>query len=119
MLSKLQGTYHTGGNLTLFKLIILLKKKETISNVDFAKHLLDVHAPLARKMPGLKNYVVNLVQSPPNREPEFHGAVELWFDDRESMKRAFSSPEGEITQKDTENFASRTVTLFTDEKQIQ
>jgi uncharacterized protein (TIGR02118 family) len=103
----------------LFKLIILLNKKETLSNVDFANHLLDVHAPLAKRMPGLRKYVVNLVQKPPNKEPEFHGVVELWFDDRESMKKAFSSPEGEVTQKDTENFAGRTVTLFADEKQVQ
>ena len=104
----------------MFKLIILLNKKESISNADFAKHLLDVHAPLAKKMPGLRKYVVNVVQKPPNREePEIHGVVELWFDDRETMKKAFSSPEGEVTQRDAENFASRTVTLFADEKQIQ
>jgi uncharacterized protein (TIGR02118 family) len=59
--------------------------------------------------------VVNIVQRPLNRELDYHGAAELWFDDRESMKKAFSSPEGEATQKDAEKFAGRTITLFVNE----
>jgi uncharacterized protein (TIGR02118 family) len=102
----------------MFKLITLLAKKNAMTDSEFASYLLDVHAPLAKKMPGLRKYVVNIVQRPPKNEPEYHGVAELWFDDRNSMKSAFSSPEGQITQKDTENFAIRTVTLFIDEHQI-
>jgi uncharacterized protein (TIGR02118 family) len=102
----------------MFKLIILLTKKQAMGDDEFAGYLLDVHAPLANKMPGLRKYVLNIVQKPPNKEPEYHGVAELWFDDRESMKKAFSSREGEITQKDTENFTSKTTTLFIDEHEI-
>ncbi len=102
----------------MFKLIILLAKKQGMGDEEFAGYFLSVHAPLARKMLGLRRYVVNIVQKPPNREPEFHGVAELWFDDRESMKRAFSSAEGEVTQKDTEKFASRTVSLFIEEHEM-
>lgn len=102
----------------MFKLITLLTKKQAMSDEEFAKYLLEVHAALAKKMPGLRRYVLNIVQRPPNREPEYHAVAELWFDDRENMKRAFSSPEGELTQKDTGEFASRTTTLFIEEHEI-
>jgi uncharacterized protein (TIGR02118 family) len=82
------------------------------------RYLLNVHAPLAKKMPGVRRYVMNIVQRPPNREPDYHALAELWFDDRESMKKTFSSPEGEITQKDTEAFAAKMMTLFIDEHEI-
>jgi uncharacterized protein (TIGR02118 family) len=102
----------------MFKLIILLTKKQAMEDDAFTRYLLQVHAPLAKKMPGLRKYVVNIVQKPPSKEPDYHGVVELWFDDRGSMKKAFSSPEGEDTQKDTEEFTSRTITLFIDEHEI-
>ena len=102
----------------MFKLIILLAKKHGMGDEEFAGYFLNVHAPLARKMVGVRRYVVNIVQKPPNREPEFHGVAELWFDDRESMKKAFSSAEGGVTQKDTEKFASKAVSLFIEEHEM-
>ncbi len=96
----------------------LLKKKESMADPEFAKYWLETHAPLAKKMPGLRKYVVNIVRRPPNREPDYSGIVELWFDDVDSMKKAFASPEGQATQKDTETFTSRITTLYIDEHSI-
>jgi uncharacterized protein (TIGR02118 family) len=104
--------------LSMFKLIILLKKKQNLSDEEFAKYWLETHAPLAKKMPGLRKYVVNVVRRPPNREPEYNGVVELWFDDIDSMKKTFASAEGQATQKDTEKFASSPTTLYIDEHTI-
>lgn len=69
-------------------------------------------------MPGLRKYVVNVVKRPPNREPDYNGLVELWFNDTDSMKQAFNSPEGKATQKDTENFAGSLTSLYIDEHSI-
>jgi uncharacterized protein (TIGR02118 family) len=102
----------------MFKLITLVVKEQGMSDDEFAKYMLEAHAPLAKKMPGLRRYVLNIVQRPPNREPEYHSVAELWFDDRESMKKAFASPEGQLTQKDIEEFAGNTATLFIEEHQI-
>jgi uncharacterized protein (TIGR02118 family) len=99
-------------------LVTLLKKKETLGDEEFAKYWLEKHAPLAKKMPGLRKYVVNVVRRPPNREPDYHGLVELWFDDIDGMKKAFASPEGVATQKDTENFAAKLTTLYIDEHTV-
>ena len=89
-----------------------------MSDDEFARYWLSVHGALAKKMPGLRKYVVNVVRRPPNREPDFHGVVELWFDDVDSMKKAFASPEGQATQKDSENFTSTMTTLYIDEHPI-
>jgi len=102
----------------MFKLIILLKKKPNLSDEEFTKYWLETHAPLAKKMPGLRRYVVNVVRRPPSREPDCNGVVELWFDDVDSMKKAFASPEGRATQKDTETFAGSLTTLYIDEHAI-
>ena len=102
----------------MFKLIILVKKKQNLSDGDFAKYFLETHAPLAKKMPGVRKYVVNIVRRPPNREPDYHAVAELWFDDISAMKNAFASPEGKVTQKDNEAFAESVTSLFTDEHSI-
>ena len=102
----------------MFKLVILLKKKSTLSNGDFARYCLETHASLAKRMPGVRRYVVNIVSRPPNREPDYNGVVELWFDDIDAMKKAFASSEGQTTQKDTEAFTEGVTTLFIDEHQI-
>ena len=107
--------FNFSGVFVVFKMIILLTKKLTMSHEEFAKYWLETHAPLARKMPGLRKYVVNVVQKPPGRESEFHGVVEMWFDDKERMKRAFASPEGQATQQDSEKFTSLMTTLFVEE----
>jgi uncharacterized protein (TIGR02118 family) len=99
-------------------MIILLKKKNSLTDQEFSKYWLEKHAQLAKKMPGLRKYVVNVVQRPPNREPDYDGVVELWFDDRDSMKKAFTSTEGLATQKDTESFTSKLITLYIDEHTI-
>ncbi len=102
----------------MFKLIILLKKIQGMGDDEFRSYFLNVHGLLTKKMPGLRRYVVNIVQKPPNKEPDFHGIAELWFDDRDAMKKAFSSLEGQATQQDTERFASKTASLYIEEHEI-
>ena len=89
-----------------------------MSDRDFAKYWLETHAPLARRMQGVRRYVVNIVRRPPNREPDYNGVAELWFDDVAAMKKAFASPEGQATSKDTEVFAESVTTLYIDEYPI-
>jgi len=102
----------------MFKLLILLKKKLTLSDEDFTKYWIETHAPLAKKMPGIRRYVVNIVRRPPNREPDYHGVAELWFDDISAMKNAFASPEGHATSQDTEVFTDIVTVLYIDEHPI-
>lgn len=102
----------------MFKMVILLKKRMNFTDEQFADYWLETHAPLAKKMPGLRRYVVNVVKPPPNRAPDYNGVVELWFDNVDDMKKAFSSPEGQATQKDTERFAASRTAMYVDEHSI-
>ena len=99
----------------VFKMMILLKKKPEFSDEEFVKYFLETHAPMAKKMPGLRRYVLNVVRRPPSREADYHGVAELWFDDVASMKQAFASPEGNAAQKDTGAFTSTVTTMYIDE----
>lgn len=106
------------GALDLFKLMVLLKKKDNLTDEEFAHYWLHNHAPLAKKIPGLRRYVLNIVKKPPKCESDYHGVVELWFDNVESMKMAFASSEGRITHEDTHRFTSSITTMYAEEYEI-
>ena len=38
-------------------LLIAFKRKDGLSLTDFSRHWREVHAPLAKRMPGLRGYV--------------------------------------------------------------
>ncbi|HLI55462.1 MAG TPA: EthD family reductase [Actinomycetota bacterium] len=67
--------------------------------VAFERHYREVHIPLASAMPGLRRYTVGWDPSPIVGEP-YHAVAELDFDDRESLRAAFASPEGRATAAD-------------------
>jgi len=89
-----------------------------MTDEEFAKYLLHTHAPLVRKLSGIRKYVVNLVKKPPERESQYQGVVELWFGNLQDMKKAFASPDGYIASEDAHKFASTTTTLYVDEHEI-
>ena len=99
--------------------MVLLMKKDNLSDEEFTRYWLHTHAPLVKKMPGVRKYVVNVVKKSLNRELDYHGVVELWFDNVDSMKMAFASPEGRITQEDTYKFASSITSLYIEEHDIR
>jgi uncharacterized protein (TIGR02118 family) len=76
---------------------------------EFAKYWVGVHSKKARKMPGLRRYVINTVKDAEGTKPDYDGIVELWFDDVQAMKRAFSSEEGKATLADEVNFIGRKI----------
>jgi hypothetical protein len=63
------------GVFAVFKMMILLKKNSEFSDEEFSRYWLETHASLAKKMPGLRRYVVNVVKRPPGREPDYHGVL--------------------------------------------
>ncbi len=77
----------------------LLRKKVGLSRAAFRKHWIEVHGPIAAKLPGLRKYHQNHVIEPADhvsgdaRETDLiDGFSELWFDDVEAMLHAVSSP---------------------------
>ena len=78
--------------------------KENMTRKAFAEYWLNTHAPLVKKMPGVKKYIINLVLSTDGEEPGYQGTAELWFDSIEAMQLAVETPEGQRAVADTQNF---------------
>ena len=82
----------------MIKSIGLLTRKDGLTHEDFVKHWLEVHAPLAHAVPGVRRYVQSHVVEErrrpdiPTTEVEIDGIAELWYDDRAAVFAARSGP---------------------------
>jgi uncharacterized protein (TIGR02118 family) len=98
------------GNETMVKLVALYRKPADAAAFD--RHYNEVHTPLARKMPGLKKLDVCRFFGSPGGEPKFHLMAEMYFDNKETMMAALSSPEGKAAGKDVMSFAGDLVHMM-------
>jgi uncharacterized protein (TIGR02118 family) len=67
----------------------------------FDKHYYDVHIPLAKRLPGLRSYLVSkppIVTPAGDTEPYLIGTLE--FDDMAALRHAFGTPEGQACAAD-------------------
>ena len=69
----------------------------------FERHYLDVHVPLAKKLPGLRRYAVSRNSVVVRGGERYYLVAELEWDDMDSLKRDFASPMGRATASDMEN----------------
>jgi uncharacterized protein (TIGR02118 family) len=81
----------------------------------FAAHYEAVHAPLARRIPGLQAFEVS--EGPimtPAGPSDAHFIAILTFADMAALQAAMASPEGQAAAADVANFATggATLTLF-------
>ena len=108
----------------MIKSISLLTRKAGMTHAQFVKHWADVHAPLALAVPGLRRYVQSHIVEERTRPDipalpgEVDGIAELWFDDRESMTRAMSTPEAKALHADGALFIGRIKSFTVEEKVI-
>jgi uncharacterized protein (TIGR02118 family) len=108
----------------MIKSLSLLTRKAGLTHEQFVKHWLEIHGPLARKVPGLRRYVqTHIVEERtrpdiPSSNVEIDGIAELWYDDRESMARSVASPEAKALYADGALFIGRIKIYTTEEKEI-
>jgi uncharacterized protein (TIGR02118 family) len=99
----------------MIKVVVLHPNADLDYNREF-------HAPLTAALPGLLKYTVSEAFPDPmtGEAPQYNLINTLWFDDIESYKAAFSSPEVEVAKADVQNFSdlSVTVTLVTVEADV-
>jgi len=88
----------------MYKLVLLFRRREDLTQEDFVRYWRDVHVPLVRKVPNIRRYVISTVQGAPLGEPDFDGMAELWFDDEETALAALATAETEATGRDARNF---------------
>jgi uncharacterized protein (TIGR02118 family) len=94
----------------MYKLIVLYATPPDPAAFD--RHYAEVHAPLARRIPGLSKLVVNRGVAPPwGGESPYYLIAELHFPDRATFDAAMASPENRATGKDLRQFAAGLATL--------
>lgn len=72
----------------------------------FDRHYLDVHVPLALRLPGLRSLRADRAVGGDPALREYYLAVRMEFDDREAMRAALRSPEGQAAGHDLAQFAT-------------
>jgi uncharacterized protein (TIGR02118 family) len=93
------------------RLLVLYKTPKDATAFD--RHYFATHAPLARKIPGVRKYEVS--QGPvmtPAGPSGIHLVATLQFDDMAAIQRAFASPEGQAAAGDVQTFASGGVDMY-------
>ena len=112
------------GQPYMIKSVGLLTRKEGLSHEDFVKHWLEVHAPLAHAVPGVRRYIQSHIVEErtrpdiPMTDLDIDGIAELWYDDREVMARAHASPQAKALFADGALFIGRIKTYTVEENVI-
>jgi uncharacterized protein (TIGR02118 family) len=97
----------------MIKFMVVLYRRPELAHEQFRRHLQDVHGLLAKKLPGLRKYVQNIVCDDPNRKPPgWDAVIELYFDDWSAMEAAWASPQGAASDADLPAFADLTRTTW-------
>jgi len=92
------------GGITL-KVLAVIYKRLDMSRDEFVRYWRQVHAPLAKQMPGVRRYIINpTLEAFGPGAPPLDGVAELWFDDAAAARSAFASAAGRATTEDLVNF---------------
>ncbi len=114
----------------MIKLVALIKKAEGVSSEKFRSWWRDHHAPEFARLQAayLRKYVLNLPMSSngfaglppgaPGSEPAWDGCAELWFDNADDLKAAFSAVPGSSFPSDVIEHVGATELLVVKEHEI-
>ncbi|MBK4735476.1 EthD family reductase [Noviherbaspirillum pedocola] len=93
------------------KLIVLYKQPQ--DEAAFMRHYFDVHAPLAKRIPGLRSYEVSEggVAAPGGASGVFLVAM-LEFDSMAALQEGMGSSQGQAAVNDLPNFAGAGVDIL-------
>lgn len=97
----------------MLKFMVVLYRRPDLTPAQFRRHLEQVHAPLAKGLPGLKKYKQNHVTLDPKRKhPGWDAIVELYFASRGEMEAAWATPQGAASDGDLPLFADLSRTTW-------
>jgi len=71
----------------------------------FEQHYREVHIPLTKKLAGLRRYTLSRNIAPIRGGEPYYLVAELDWDNRDALRQAFQSPEGQATAADVANLA--------------
>jgi uncharacterized protein (TIGR02118 family) len=89
------------------------------SSLDAAEqHYLEYHVPLARRLPGLRHYVIGKASDFGPFAAERYRAALLAFDDAEALRAAYRSEVGRELRADEKRLLADAVATFMEAEQI-
>ena len=101
----------------MLKRIGIIRRAEGMTAEALREHWLNVHGPIALRIPGLRGYRLNFVERwVGDNTQDWDGFAELWFDDEESMRAGFEAMRDEI-EADRARFIG-TMTVGTVEEHV-
>lgn len=109
----------------LLKRMSLLRRLPDVSPEKFKREWREEHAHLVKRVDSVRGYRQNLItgRQVPKGFPvgyedlPIDGIVELWFDDTDSLNRAFSSPQGVTLMTHAREFIAE-ITTFLVERHV-
>ena len=100
----------------MLKNFSLMKRKEGMSLDEFRKWALEEHVLLGEKIPGMRQYRMNVALQESETGPD--ALSEMWFDDMDARNAAFATPEGKAAGGDAAAHCSSRQHVFVEEKVV-
>lgn len=96
----------------MFQLTALYHHPEDTAAFD--RHYTEVHAPIAKKIPGVQRYTVSHpAPGPDGAQPAYYLIAVLEFADEAAFGAGMGGPEGQAALDDLPKFAGAGVTVLT------
>jgi uncharacterized protein (TIGR02118 family) len=92
------------------RLIVLYRQPEDAEAFD--THYRDVHTPIVRQYPNLRDLRLTRADGVAGRPPDYYLAAEMTFDTRADLDAALASEPGRESGRDLRSFATAGATLL-------
>lgn len=102
----------------LFKFSFFLTKRDGMTTEEFQRWWRDVHAPIVKRLPGLKKYILNMVVQSQDKPAPWDGIAELWYERPEDHQAALQTSVGTEVKNDLPNFLNVDKTLRTVSREV-
>lgn len=100
----------------MFKIIAIYKKPDDVES--FEKYYNEVHTPLVKKIPGLKELRITRIKGAPFGQTDIYLIAEMIFETKEDYKKALSSKEAMEAGQDALKFSNNKVEIILGEENI-
>jgi uncharacterized protein (TIGR02118 family) len=102
----------------VFKMTIVVWRNPAVTLEEAHRWWIEEHAPIVRRTPGLRGYVINLAQPGDGTDPELMGTDDITFDSREAFEAAWRSPEWQAAREHTAAAGHRAIRAVVKEVRI-
>jgi uncharacterized protein (TIGR02118 family) len=88
----------------MFHVVFLVKRRDDLSQEEFARYWIESHTPLTAAVPGVRAYRCYPAAGPQDGSAPFDGVAIVSFDDEAAYRAAITGPEFAAAIGDAVNF---------------